>query len=405
MFADSADAFITVSLASFKWDSAKKVEMPRAILEQIAETLVLSVQPHSADMSQVPQLLCAAQKAYEAQRAKSAQERYTQGYESYIQNRLANAATGYNRGTMYYSLYDLNGDGVPELLPGGKLTVWEVLSMRDGESYLYGDLTGLCGFACFEVCENHVLALKDYDSENRFYLRADADGLTFLEGLWKIDDTWYYLSERPAPNPRDTKKVPITDNQAEAIIASYVPLEQQPERQLMKNWGQPVETIPWTDPYARYIAEMMARFEDSGRFTYALIDLNGDGIDELVTKDVGTDYDDLGRPDYKLAVHTIVDGKLVTPKAIGFTGVCENGILMYQNRAGTDYEFFKMTGSEIESVERIWQDPLGLYWTRFVSGDATHEENAFSEETARAYIDAYKPVTLAMKPFAEYPFG
>jgi len=405
VFADSADAFITVSLASFKWDNATKVEMPHAILEQIAETLVLSVQPHPADMSQVPQLLSAAQEADEAQRAQSTQERYTQGYKSYIQNRLANAATNYSLGTMYYSLYDLNGDGVPELLPGGKLTVWEVLSMRDGESYLYGDLTGLCGFACFEVCENHVLALKDYDSENRFYLRADADGLTYLEGLWRIDDTWYYLPERPAPNPSDTVKTAITDAQAEAIIASYVPLENQPERQLMTKWGQPVEPIPWTDPYARYIAEMQERFEDSGRFTYALMDLNGDGIDELVTKDVGTDYDDLGKPDYKLAVHTIVDGKLVTPKAIGFTGVCENGILMYQNRAGTDYEFFKMTGAEIESIERIWQDPLGLYWTRFVSGDATHEENAFSEETARAYIDAYKPVTLAMKPFAEYPFG
>ena len=173
----------------------------------------------------------------------------------------------------------------------------------------------------------------------------------------------------------------------------------------MKNWGQPVETIPWTDPYARYIAEMQSRFEDSGRFTYALIDLNGDGIDELVTKDVGTDYDDLGRPDYKLAVHTIMDGKLVTPKAIGFTGVCENSILMYQNRAGTDYEFFKLNGTEIESIERIWQDPLGLYWTRFVSGDAVHRETAFSEKTARAYIDAYKPVTLTMKPFSEYPFG
>lgn len=405
VFADSADAFITVSLASFKWNNTQKVEMSRAILEQIAETLVLSVQPHSADMTQVPQLLSATREADEAQRVQSAQDRYTQGYESYIQNRLANAASDYSLGTMYYSLYDLNGDGVPELLPGGKLTVWEVLSIRDGKSYLYGDFTGLSGFACFEVCENHVLALKDYYSGDRFYLRADADGLTFLEGLQKDGDTWYSLPERPAPSPSSTKKVPITNDQAEATMASYVPLTEQPERQLMKKWGQPVETTPWTDPYARYIAEMQDRFEDSGRFTYALIDLNGDGIDELVTKDVGTDYDDLGRPDYKLAVHTIVDGKLITPKAIGFTAVCENSILMYQNRAGTDYEFFKMTGSEIVSIERIWQDPLGLYWTRFVSGDTEHAENAFSEETARTYINAYKPAALTMKPFSEYPFG
>ena len=406
VFADSADAFKTVSLASFKWDNAEKVEMPRAILEQIAETLVLSIQPHPADIAQVPQLLSDAQEAYEAQRAQSDQARYTQGYESYIQNRLEHASRDYDLGTMYYSLYDLNGDGVQELLPGGKLTVWEVLSIRDGESYLYGDLTGLCGFPCFEICENHVLALKDYFSEDRFYLRADADGLTYLEGLRKIDDTWYFLPERPAANPGDTVKTAITGEQAEAIIASYVPLENQPERQLMKNWGEPVKAILWTDPYARYIAEMQDRFEDSGKFTYALMDLNGDGVEELLTKDVWADPDDLGRPDYKLAVHTIVDGKLVTPKTSWFTGVCENGVLMrYQNRAGTDYEFFKMVGSEIVSIERIWQDPVGLYWSRFVSSDAEHPETVFSEEVARAYIDSYKPITLAMKPFAEYPFG
>lgn len=54
-----------------------------------------------------------------------------------------------------------------------------------------------------------------------------------------------------------------------------------------------------------------------------------------------------------------------------------------------------------------WIPPVqfGLYWTRFVSGDAAHEENAFSEETARAYIDAYQPVALTMKPFKEYLFG
>ena len=406
VFADSTDAFITVSLAAFKWDNKEKVEMPRTILEQIAEALVISIQLHPADMAQVPQLLSAAQEAYEAQRAQSNQARYTQGYESYIQNRLANAASDYNLGTMYYSLYDLNGDGVQELLPGGKLTVWEILSIRDGKSYLYDDLMGLGGFPCFEICENHVLALKDYYSETRYYLRADADGLTFLEGLWKIDDTWYSLPERPTANPRDTVKTAITDEQAEAIIASYVPLENQPERQLMKNWGEPVKTIPWTDPYARYIADMQDRFEDSGKFTYALMDLNGDGIDELLTKDVWSDPDDLGRPDYKLAVHTIVDGKLVTPKTSGFTGVCENGVLMrFQNRAGTDYEFFKMVGSEIVSIERIWQDPVGLYWSRFVSSDTEHPETAFSEETAREYIGAYKPITLVMKPFEEYPFG
>ena len=406
IFADSADGFITVSLASFKWDGTQKVQMPQSILEQMAEIIVFSVDPHPADMSQVRQLQASALEAHEEALAQSVQERYTQGYESYIENRLAHASSDYNRDCMFYSLYDLNGDGVPELLPGGKITLWEVLSIRDGESYLYGDLTGLCGFAEFQICENHVIALKEYDSESSYYyLRADATGLTFLEGLWKKGDTWYSLSERPAPNPNDTHKTLITEAQAQTIMASYVPLEQQPERQQMKKWGEPVKDTPWTDPYARYIAEMLERFEDADQFTYALMDLNGDGVEELLTKDVRSETDDLGRPDYLLSVHTIVDGKLVTPKSFGVTGVCENGILYEQNKAGTTYEFYQMNGAEIQSIEVICQDPLDLYWSRFVRGDTEQQGSAFSEEKAKEYIDAYKPISLTMKPFAAYPFG
>lgn len=403
LFADCGDAFITVSLDACKWNNAEQVTMPRTVLEQIAEYFVLSLQPHPADMTHVRQLQADAQAAAAAEQTQRQQERYAQGYERYIQNRLDHAFSDFSRDSMYYSLYDLNGDGTEELLPGGKLTLWEVLSLRNGESYLYGDLTDIGGFLCFEICENHVLALKDYDSENRYYLRADSDGLTFLEGLWKIDGVWYLLSERPAANPHDTIKAPITNAQAEAIMASHIPLETQPERQLMKNWGQPVKTYPWTDPYACYIAEMLDRFEDSGKFAYALMDLNGDGIDELLTRDVGTGYDDLGNPSYALAVHTIVAGKLMTVGS-GFTGVCENGILMQQNRTGTEYEFFRMNGTELESIERIWQDPLALYWSRFIAGDAEHTENAFSEETAKEYIRAYTPIVLSMKLFGEYPF-
>lgn len=403
LFADDSDAFITVSLDAFKWNSAEKVTMPPSVLEQIAEQFVFSNHPHPADMAQVRQLQADAQAAATAAQAQRQQERYAQGYEHYIQNRLDHAPSDFSRDSMYYSLYDLNGDGVQELLPGGRLTLWEVLSLRDGESYLYGDLTPMGGFLCFDICENHILALKDYFSESRYYLRADSDGLTFLEGLWKIEGTWYSLPACPAANPNETVKTPITDSQAEAVMASYVPLKTQPERQLMKNWGQPVKIYPWTDPYARYIAEMLDRFEDSGKFTYARMDLNGDGIDELLTKDVGTGYDDLGNPSYALAVHTIAEGKLITVGS-GFTGVCENGILMQQNRAGTEYEFFRMNGTEMESIERIWQDPVGLYWSRFVSADSEHKENAFSEETAKAYLRAYTPIALSMKPFAEYPF-
>ncbi len=60
-------------------------------------------------------------------------------------------------------LYDLNGDGVMELLPGGKgSSVVEILSMRDGESYQYADFRKFIFLSdlYFTVCENHVLELR-----------------------------------------------------------------------------------------------------------------------------------------------------------------------------------------------------------------------------------------------------
>ena len=86
-------------------------------------------------MAQVSQLLSSARADYEAQRAQNDQARYTQGYESYIQNRLDSVGSDYDRGTMYYSLYDLNGDGVSPWRKADTMgdpvdSKWRILSIR-----------------------------------------------------------------------------------------------------------------------------------------------------------------------------------------------------------------------------------------------------------------------------------
>ncbi len=112
-----------------------------------------------------------------------------------------------------------------------------------------------------------------------------------------------------------------------------------------------------------------------------------------------------GKPQLELAGVALQIVRLPDGNALLQRRLQPGPLLMYQNKMGTEYEFFRMTGAEITSIERIWQEPLDLYWTRFVASDPQHKENAFSEETAREYIGAYKPITLVMKPFSEYPFG
>ena len=353
IIADLQDALVTVSFASSKWDGGTKVQMTQSALEQISEQFDFSIQPHPADMTKVDTLMEAARAAYEAERAAAAENLYTQlytkGYERYIQQILDTADSTYSRDGLFYSLYDLNGDGVMELLPGGKgSSVVEILSMRDGESYQYADFRKFIFLSdlYFTVCENHVLELektKDNIAEIRYYFRAEADGLTYLEGLEKVENSWYSLPVSPVEDPKTEVQTAITEQQAQAIIASYVPLETQPERQQMKRYGEPVKPIPsWTDPYAIYIAEALEWYEDSGKFAYTLMDLNGDGIQELIARDTWTTQAGSTEPVVRpfRAYHCGRKAGNWCQKLYGMTDVCEGGILMYSQKDGTVLRIF-----------------------------------------------------------------
>ncbi len=338
IFADRPDAFVNVSFASSKWVNSTQVQMPREVLEQIAQAFDFSIQPHPADPALVPTLQAQVKSDYEAQRIASRQALYSEGYESYIQKKLDSALTTSMRDGLYYSLYDLNGDGTPELLAGGKLTVTEILSLKDGESYRYFSTDSLCAIPCFTVCQGNVLALKDYFSETWYYLRPREESMTFLEGIRQQDGKWYHLTEPPVVQGqrRVENWVEVTEEQARTIMESYVPLEKQPERQQMKKYGEPVKVFHYTDPYALYIADLLERYEDAEHFTYALLDVNGDGIKELITKDQWTVPAGSSEPEYQLGIHTIVDGKRVTVnESYSMSGVCENGIFMDYEKDGT----------------------------------------------------------------------
>lgn len=418
IFADRPDAFITIMISSFKWEEGEKVQMPQSVLEEIAEHFDLDIRPHTADMEQVAALQAEAkeQKAAEdARRQEEVQNAYTQGYEAYIQHRLEVMPYPHDRDNLYYSLYDLNGDGVEELIPGGKRYLDDgILSIRDGETYLYADIDELhlYGYWVFTVCQDHILALEqhipDTDNSDFYYLRAEAEGLTYLEGLKHWKGKWYSIPEQPPANPEQPVKIEITEDQAQTIRNAYIPLEAQPERQQMIRYGQPVKENPWTDPYSRYIWEALDKYAEAEAFTYTLMDLNGDGMKELITKDAWTIPAGQEEPEYVLLIHTIVDGKLVTLGT--FDSACEGGIFMHKEKYHESYDYFdfyRMEGMEMKMIEKVVQDPIDLYWGRVLYTDsgADLSHAPCSEEDAMKFINAYKEIDLPMKPFSEYPFS
>lgn len=397
ILADMPQAFISVEFSLW---TGNRGQMTKDELEAFAEGFDLDPQPQAVDMTKVETLRAEVKAASDARRAEKNRLLYTQGYESYVAQMLESARDQQDQDGMFYALYDLNGDGTPELLPGGKRHVMEILSLRDGESYQYADFAKLNMFGIWKltVCQNNVLALYDLLSERQwFYLRAGDDGVSYLEGLGKNPETgeWYSLPEPPPASPQQPVKVAITPEQAQAIQASYVPLEEQPERQQMKRYGEPVEHVTWSDPYSQFIWEISNQYVDGKNLTYALMDLNGDGVEELITTDFSTPP--------RLEIRTIVNGELVVASDTSFSGICENGILMDCDDDGTYYGFYRMEGTEMVMIERFFQEPVDLYWSRAVPGMDPSQGQAYSEADAMKLIQAYKPIDLPMKPFSEYP--
>jgi len=396
IYIDLPDAFITVSLQISVLTGGEETPMSKDMLEQIAELLDLTVQPRPADMAEVEGLRVQAAEQYEAERAAAREARYSGDYESYVKSRLLSTPDiGHMKDTMTYTLYDVNGDGVEDLV-----TQEEIVSVADGKLYSYFDTSTLPLVQVINICQGGVIEVSTPFSDDRLYFQAGEQGATYIVGL-DSHDGWHLLPELPSGDPRKWAMEEITGERAKEIIDSY-PRVDLPW-QLMKRFGQPVVTKSYTDPYAAYIAKQLDRYYDDAKdYTYALIDLDGNGVDELIARDIERQIG-TNKPEYILSVHTIIDGEISNMGMLqGFDYVCEGGILEQSGNFsnGPYYGYYKMENETIVEIDSVFQDPGTRYWGRRKGGEAG---KTIREEEAREVIESHKRLKLDMKPFTEYP--
>ena len=158
----------------------------------------------------------------------------------------------------------------------------------------------------------------------------------------------------------------------------------------------------YTHPYAKYIADRLDRFEEAVNYTYTLMDLNGDGQEELITRDQIVVYKN--ERSINLNVHTILNGKLHTFDLYGFNYVCEGGILESSaddGESGAHFAYYTVAEDHVEMIERVVREPYYAYWGHILEGE---QGNSISEEKAMSILNSYKRIELDMKPFASYPF-
>ena len=394
IYADLPKAFISIYLDPVICVDGNEVSMTQEALQQLAELFDLSIEPQPTTMEQVEKYKAEAQAQYEAERAAARAEHeamYASGYKEFVEYRLGTVPNPEN---VSYVLYDVNGDGVEELI----INSLDILSMKDGQSYKYFDLTNTGVFiGRFQPCEGNVFEVycEDLGMYQHYFYQANAESASFITGVsHDASNGAWYLHSKDGAYTENRKQ--ITEEEAQKILDSYTRVE---FRWLpLKRFGEPPVSMDYSDPYAQYIAEALVRYDNAKNYTYALMDLNRDSIEELITFQPGS-----GQDTASLRIFTIQNGEL-TQYASDVSYICAGGILEEceegQSDQGEYYAFYRCGATGPEFIEKIVRDPYTLYWGRVQAGQ---EGRTVREEEAMEVIASYQHLSLDMKLFTEYP--
>lgn len=392
IYVDLPDSFLSLSMEACEWETGGvRIPMTQRGLEEIAELLDLTIQPQQMDEKNAP--------AGPGQ-AKTDAQAYAQIVADYIA-RIPNPENG------SYLLYDLNGDGVEELLING----WGIYSMQEGIPYEYMDRDKvLTILPLMRPCEGNIVEIyletDGHLAEDAWYFyRAEAQSMAYIVGVSYNNrtDVWTLIPDDDRWTENDRQ---IPEAEARSILDSYVRVEF--DWRPVQKYGEPYTPVVRSDPYAKYISGMLDRFAEAADYRYLLMDLNGDGVEELITRDnrVQGPYD---QEHLLLNIHTIENGKL-KKLASGIHHICEGGIL---EETQEDYDFddpgefwrySRLTENGPEFIEKIVRDPITLVWGRVEAGKDGRD---VTEAEAMGVVNAYraKRLDMQMKPFAEYPMN
>ena len=345
-----------------------------------------------------------AQKAYEASRESERQALYSGGYGAYVARRLERADSPYRRDNMLYSLLDLNGDGVEELIDYQAL---QIFTLKDGQCVAYfdplRDAPGVSGL--FYFCQDGTVLIRGIFDDSYWYYRPGADGLELIQavdeklGSWTLYREPKHLEGERILEPED--KQTITKEEAYAIIDSYT--VRDVGIQSMKRFGEPLKTYPYRDENAVFIAKMLDKYENSEDFVYTLEDLRGDGSQVLIVRiPYVADWEGNVR-EVSPQIYGFRNG--IRGTVFSFDYLCEGGVLC--QREDDYYEFYRMEGDDFVSVEKLFVDENG-YWMRRTPGQDLNTSDrldyqVITREQAQEIIASYPETGMNWKPFALYP--
>ena len=419
--ADIGDYFITVSSIETKAGNILDGEhtMSREGLEAYAEIFDFSIRPQRLTEAQV----AAVNARYDAHWAEieAEQEAGNEEFQEYLGRASYEARVKFHLENdteatrMGYTFYDFDGNGVEELVIGRDGYIEYIYTEKDGET------AAILGWPQMGTAGTYLA------SDGTLVNKADETYRFFhVENGEMVSDYWVEHRSYWGPTDESPWRLcysvaddrPITEeefheycNSKERVVLDMLPLTDYPlsEPASYNTDGKDITYYNTANSYDEMIRSYIINPVEiaPGVFSepkYALLDLDGDGQEELI----------IDEESYR-AVYTMHNGKLL-PMYSGETyydtglNICKGNIIEIIHTYSGDnkvYCYYRMSGTSGEMVEYLRYDaernPQNPW---FRSSDATGQDISL-EPITRAEFDhirqMYTPIDLDWMPVSEYP--
>jgi len=369
-------------------------------LEAIADLFDYSIEPKSVDRDIVESRLAESEEAYQAEHV------YTpETYGSFADYLTKMYTLPYK--DLQYTFYDLTGDGEKELLIGenGSYRYW--VTLRDGEIHerMVSD-TYLCEggteerYDTYEIYETHIYVapvspsvVDDIDAER-----------TVLTILKRNKDQW-------TVGPTEYEQTPITEADAREIMSHYPrvrldwkPLMEYPieEGATLGEYIEARDVRLSRDELLEIYRNKLNGMKDMYYSHYRILDINGDGVDDLLLKGEGDSY--IGNTDYYWMAMTYRYGRIVN--LVSDFYLCEDSVLERVEKRhdiggeGVEiigHQFQRLTGLEIENLGFVAYNKSTASW----QGDWWNEI-PLTEAEADTILSKYPRADQGMRPISEF---
>lgn len=393
IIAEQENAMIMISIdgnratSHTNYPDASEV-MTKAELESIADQFDYSIQPKEVDRAVVEEKLAAAEEAYQAEHAY-VPETYTD-FSDYLKKNVYIPDE-----SRQYSFYDLTGDGVDELLLGRDGAFFYWLSMENGEvvENVYGD-TYLCKG---NILEQYVAPDMYGDIERHTYSKPENGGYgDKIVAVERVGNQWYRSYDI-----YERDKTEISHDEAAAIMAKYPrlqldwkPLMDYPLDEsglTLGSYLKAKDVQPSDDELLRIYKDCLSR-QDSFYTHYRIMDINGDGVKDLLRSGDGDRYWDIVTYRYGILMN------LVTWDFY----LCEDNIMerdeLVRRGEGVEIEgtsFSRCNGFNREELDFVAYNKATASWQSDYIG------TPMSEADAKAILAKYSRVDQGMQPISQ----